>query len=183
MGGLMSQSAATKGRGPRGIVLYQFFGDQLDFPNSADWAVNSSAAIAKDSNNAGITVRKFDDTTQEGVGLAIKIPEGYTNIKVILVSRAETAAASNLNVVPRLYFREYPNDSAVESWDSGTDMTTISMGVSNEYWQYDEQLFSLSSLNLVAGRVAHIELTRNAPSGSDTLVGDWALMMVGLEFS
>jgi hypothetical protein len=71
--------------------------------------------------------------------MSIEIPTGVTNIIFDLRSRAETSAASNLNVVPKLYVREMPDNAAVESWSAGTDMTTITMGTSNEYFQYDSQ--------------------------------------------
>lgn len=179
----MGTSAATGGgpMGPPGPS--EFYGDQLDFPNSSDWAVNSLAGIAADSNNNGLTVRRFDDTDEEGVGFITEIPTGATQIKIKIKSRAETSAGSNLDVVPKLYAREMPDNAAVESWSAGTDMTTITMGTSNEYWQYDEQDIALSTLSLVAGRVAQFELTRDPGDGNDTLVGDWTLMSISLEFS
>ena len=179
----MGTSAATGG-GPAGPPgPNEFYGDQLAFPNNADWAVNSLAGVAADSNNSGLTVRRFDDTDEEGVGIIIEIPAWATQIKFKLKSRAETSAGSNLDVVPRLYAREMPDNAAVESWSAGTDMTTITMGTSNEYWQYDEQDIALSTLGLVAGRVAQFELTRDPDDGNDTLVGDWTLMLVSLELS
>ena len=51
--------------------MFQFFSVQLENPNSADWAVNALAKAAADSNNAGLTIRAFDDTTEEGVGFQI----------------------------------------------------------------------------------------------------------------
>jgi hypothetical protein len=154
----------------------------MDTPVGADWPVSSPARASKDSNNSGLTVRRFDDTTAEGVGMMIEIPSGATNIVFALRSRAETAAASNLGVVPNLRVREMPDNAAVESWGS-QDMTAITMGTSNEYFQYDSQSIALTTLSLVAGRVAQIELTRNTGSGSDTLVGDWTLLEVKISFT
>jgi hypothetical protein len=106
-----------------------------------------------------------------------------TNIIIGLRSRAETAAATNLDVVPRLYVREMPDNAAVEAWSGGTDMATITMGTSNEYFQYDSETFALTTLSLVAGRTVQIELTRNTGSGSDTLSGDWTLLELNVSFS
>ena len=181
--GTIGPTGAEGPTGPVGEVEYQFYGDQLDSPASADWAVNVNAGVAVDSNNAAIPVRRFNDTTEEGVGLLIEIPTGVTNIIVALRSRAETGAAANLDVVPKLYVREMPDNAVVESWSAGTDMTTITMGTSNEYWQYDEQTIALTTLGLVAGRIAQIELTRDAADGNDTLVGDWTLLAVVIGFS
>ena len=162
---------------------YLFFADQLDNPDNADWAVNALAKAAKDTNNNGLTIRAFDDATEEGVGAVFSIPLTAVNIDIYLVSRAETAAASNLDVVPKIYVREAPDDAAVEAWSAGTDLTTITMGTNNEYFQYDSQIIALTTLGLVAGRTAQLELTRNTGSGSDTLVGDWDLLSLGIRFS
>ena len=113
----------------------------------------------------------------------IEIPTGATNIIFGLRSRAETAAASNLDVVPKLYVREMPDNAAVESWSAGTDMATVTMGKNNEYFQYDSETIALTTLGLVAGRVAQILLSRNTGSGSDTLVGDWTLLEIKVSFS
>jgi len=155
----------------------------LDSPNNADWAVNALAPAATDSNNSALVVRLFDQTTEEGVGFTLEIPTGFTNIVVGLRSRAETSAGSNLGVVPKLYVREMPDNAAVESWSAGTDMTTITMGTSNEFFQYDSQTIALSTLGLVAGRVAQFELTRNTGAGGDILVGDWALLEIRVSFT
>jgi hypothetical protein len=163
--------------------IFHFFADQLDPPNNSDWAVNALAPVSRDSNNNGLPVRRFDDTTEEGVGFLVEIPAGATNIVLDIRSRAETAAASNLDVVPKLYCREIPDAAAVESWDSGTNLTTLTMGTNNEYFPYDSQTIALSTLSLVAGRVAQFELTRNTGSGSDTLVGDWTLLEIKVSFT
>lgn len=185
---LIADSAQTEGVRWADISTFsfpkfQFYGDQFDNPRNADWAINSLARAYKDSNNNAITVRQFDDTTEEGIGFTVKIPTGATNIILGLHSRAETAAASSLSVVPRIYVREFPDNLAVESWSTGTDLTTLIMGTSNEFFQYDSQTIALSSLSLNTGRIAQFELTRNAGSGSDTLVDDWVLFMLGVDFS
>jgi len=162
---------------------YHFFADQLDSPDNADWAVNSLARAFKDTNNNALTIREFDDTSEEGVGFMLEIPTGATNIIISLRSRAETAAGANLDVVPKLYVREMPDNGVVEAWSAGTDMTTITMGTGNEYFQYDTQTIALATLGLVVGRLAQFELTRNTGSGSDTLVGDWTLLEIKVGFS
>ena len=71
----------------------------------------------------------------------------------------------------------------VEAWSSGTNMTTLTMGTSNEFWQYDSQTITLSSLSITAGNLAQIEITRVGTDGSDTLVGDWDLLAIGVSFT
>lgn len=161
---------------------FHFFADQLDSPNSADWAINALAPLSADSNNNGLPVRLFDDTTEEGIGLLVKIPEDATNIIIDLISRAETAPGDPDNVQPRIYVREFPDNAAPESWSSGLNMTIIVMPA-NENWQYDSQEISLSTLGLVAGRIAQFELTRYNSGVSDNLSGDWTLLQIKISFS
>lgn len=161
--------------------MRQYPADSLDIPNNSDWAVNAFATPAKDTNNAALGVRLFDQTTEEGVGLEFESPSGATNLIVGLRSRPETSAASNLKVYPKIYVRELPDNAAVESWSAGTAMTALDMAASNEYWQYDVQTIALSTLGLVAGRLTQMELTR--VTGTSNLVGDWVLKMIKIGFS
>jgi len=163
--------------------IFPFLADQMDTPNTADWAVNAFALLDPDSNNDGFKVRLFDDTLEEGIGLELDTPLNATNIIFEFKSRAETGAASNLGVRPKLYAREAPNNLIVESWDAGTLLDALTMGTSNEFLQYDIQTITLASLNLVAGRKAQFEITRLPSDGSDTLVGDWALSVVKVSFT
>ena len=112
----------------------------------------------------------------------MEIPEGSTNMAVELRSRTETAPGTTDGVVPKLYVREVPDNASVEAWSAGTELTTISIPT-NENFQYDTQTIALSSLSLVAGRVAQFELTRNPGAGADDLSGDWVLLEVKITFS
>jgi len=161
---------------------HQFFADQLDNPVTSDWAVNSLAAASACSNNSALTVRKFANATENGVGMSVLIPAGATNIVLGFVSRAETATGSTQAVIPRVYVREFPDNASVEAWDAGTDLTAVSIP-NSELWQYDSQSIALSTLSLVAGRVVQIELTRRGSDGSDTLTTDWTLMMCSVGFT
>ena len=164
-------------------TTYQFDADQVDSPNTADWAVNAFAPAAPDSANTGIRLRRFDDTTEEGIGLTFRVPPTVSSIKIQLVSKPETSAASNLDVVPRIYTRVLGDNIAVPAWSAGTDMAAITMGTSNVFPQYDEETFTLGALGLAADRYVQLQLTRNTASGSDTLVGDWGLISVKVSFS
>jgi hypothetical protein len=162
---------------------YNFVTDQLQIPNNADWAVNALAAPDVDSNNNGIPVRKFDDSTEQGIAIEGRIPTGVTNLVLFFKSRAEVAAGSNLVVVPKAYVREMGDNVAVEAWSAGTDLTSLTMGTSNEYWQYDTQTIALSTLGLTAGNLFQMEITRNTGSGSDTLVDDWTVAQITARFT
>ena len=157
----------------------QFFADQFLNPINSDWAVNALAPASADTNNSGLIVRRFDDTTEEGIGFIIEIPDGATNIVLDFVSRAETAPGGAQTVNTKLYVREMPDNAAVESWSAGTNLTALSMPA-NENFQYDSQTIALTTLGLVAGRVAQFELTR---LGTGTLSGDWTLLLLKVSFT
>ena len=159
-----------------------FYADQLDNPINADWAVNALAPAVADSNNNGLTVRAFDDTSEEGVGFVLRVPVGATNIVLLLKARAETAPGGAVGVVPKLYVRELPDDGAIEAWSAGVDLTALAIPT-NENFQYDSQTITLASLSITAGNLVHFELTRNPAAGGDDLVGDWDLLELGVGFS
>lgn len=170
------------GGGGLGIEL-SFYPDQMDNPNNSDWVINALARATRDTNNPGLTVRAFDDTLEEGVGIEFEIPADATNIRFFFRSRAETAAVSNLDVIPKVYFREQPHDVSVESWSSGYNLDALTMGNNNETFQYASQTIAISNLGLIAGRMLQMELTRNTGSGSDTLIDDWVLKLLKVSFS
>jgi hypothetical protein len=155
---------------------------QFDSPVSADWAVNALAPASADSNNAGLTVRLFDDTAEEGVGFQETVPAAATSMVLQIKSRAETAPGGAEAVVPRLYFRAIPNDGAVAAWSGGFDLTPIDIPT-NENFQYDMEAITLAALGLTAGSLFQFELTRNTGAGGDTLTGDWDLLELQVSFA
>lgn len=159
---------------------FQFPADALWNPNSSDWAVNALAPLATDSNNAGLLVRLFDDTTEEGVGFSVYIPSGMTNMQLRFISRAETAPGGVRTVGLKLYERGIPG--AVDSWSGGTQLTDIDIPTS-ENWVEDTQTDTLSNWGLTAGRTHQFELTRVNPSAGTELSGDWVLLLLAVEFS
>ena len=168
--------------GPTGPSTTTFIIQAADFdnPNNADWAVNALAPAASDSNNAAIPVRKFDDTTEEGVGFMLTIPSGASSLKFYFKSRAETTPGGTQAAVPRLYFRALNNNAAIDSWSAGFDFNAVSLPT-NENWQYDDQTVALATLGITAGEFVQFELTRNTGSVSDTLTGDWTLAELVVE--
>lgn len=160
----------------------EFFGDQLDNVVPSEYPVSVVAPVTQDDNNNALAVRAFDDTTEEGVGLILQIPEGATNIVFDFVSRAWALPGGAVGVVPKLYVREIPDNAAVESWSAGADMTALAF-TTNENYQYDNQSIALTTLGLVAGRIAQFEITRNTGAGGDDLSGDWALLLVKVSFT
>ena len=161
---------------------FQFAPLTLEIPNNSDWAVNALAPAAADSINAGLTVRLFDDTIEEGVGFQMAIPSAATNLIIGFRSRASIAPAGSRTVGLNLYQRGVPDNSGVDAWSAGTQLTDIDIPNSNLF-QVDSQTITLASLGITAGELTQFELTRIAPSGGVNLVGDWALVQVTIGFS
>ena len=145
---------------------------------TADWQTNDFASLTLDSNNSAIQVRRFDDTTNEGVGFLIHIPDGATNISFKFVSRAETAPGSTQTVSTFIGDREIPDNGAIPAWNT-THLVDLSIP-NNELWQYDSESFLLTTLGINAGSYYQFQLVRD---GAGTLVGDWTLLSLKVEFS
>ena len=153
----------------------------MDLPLNSDWAVNAFAPAARDTNNNGLIVRRFDDSTEEGVGFSIVVPSSATDMTIRYKTRAETAPGATQTAVPKLYKRSLPDNAAVSSWSSNT-LTNTSLPT-NENWQYDEKSDTLANWGITAGVVYQFEFTRDAGNGSDNLSGDLTLYVIEVEFS
>ena len=160
---------------------YLLYGDQLDFPTDADWDISNPAAGSPDSNNGALTVRRFDDTVQEGVGFLLSVPPGATSLTLREKSRAETAPGAAETVARTLHYRKLADDGSVSAW-STLDLADITMPT-NENWQYDEQALDLVSLSIDQGALYQWEISRDTGDAGDTLVGDWTLVELGMEFT
>ncbi len=79
--------------GSAGVSFPEIIYNAVDFdnPNNADWDENALAPAVADSNNAALTVRRFDDTIVEGVGGLMFLPIGATSFVLNFVHRAEVA--------------------------------------------------------------------------------------------
>lgn len=162
---------------------FHFNADQFQIPNNADWAVNSQAGFALDSNNAGLMCVRFDDTTEEGVGFTLRIPDGATNIIFKTKSRAETAPGTAQTVALGVYTRNISDNTTVGTWSSRIDLSPDVSIPTNELWQYDTWTVTLASLSLTAGNLSQIEFVRDTADTGDTLSGDWTLNYLEVAFS
>lgn len=166
---------------PADPQVFTFSADQFDNPVNSDWAVNALAAAVADTNNAALTIRRFDDTTEEGIGIILTVPEEKTDLKITFKSRAEVAPGAARTVGLKLYQRGIPDNAAPEAWSAGTVLTDIDIPA-NEFFQYDSQTISLASLGITAGELTQFELTRVNPAGGTELTGDWTLVEIVVEF-
>lgn len=166
------------------IQRFTFQSDQFDNPVDSDWAVNTVAPVYVDTVTSSLKVRRFDDTTEEGVGGTFTVPPNAANVTFLFKSRAQTAPGSTQSVQPALYHRVIPNNSAVGSWSSALSLTAISIPT-NAYFQYDTQTISLASLGWSAEDHVQFELTRRLTGSpvEDTLSGDWDLLEMIVELT
>lgn len=167
-----------------GAVLAKrfYYADHLDSPVNADWAVNALAPAAADPTNIALVVRRFDDTTEEGVGWIFEVPAAATNMELSFKGRAITAPGAARTVGLKLYSRGIPNNAAISAWSAGTALNDIDI-TTNAFFQYDTDNRTLASLGLTAGQTYQFELTRVAPGAGTNLTGDWALLELGVKFT
>lgn len=172
----------SAGGGGDFIQRFTFQADQFDNPFNSDWAVSTVAPVYIDTVTSSLKVRRFDDTTEEGVGGTFTVPPNAVNATFLLKSRAQTAPGSTQGVQPTLYHRVIPDNSAVGSWSSALNLTVVSIPT-NAYFQYDTQTISLATLGWSANNHIQFELTRRGTQGGDTLSGDFALLEMIVEFT
>lgn len=170
------------GSGGAGFPRPLWAADALDFPLNADWAINAMAGQAPDTNNAGIKVRLLDDTVEEGMGFEFRMPSTAVNMKLLWSARAETAPGGAVVARWNLRFRRTAGGAAVAAWSAAIQLADQDFGT-NEFFEDDEDERTFASWGLTAGHLYQFQLTRDATDGADTLVGDAALSVVGLEFS
>jgi len=167
---------------PRVVDLYA---DQLDTPGvltGTDWAVNNGALASSDTITEALIVRRFDDTTPEGVGWSVLISADAAALTMELRSRPQTAPATSEDVVLELYYREISLDgsSPPSAWAS-TVLPTTSVASSTDFAR-DVFEINLVGAGINAGSFYQLELVRQAGDPQDTLPGDWVLASIQTRF-
>jgi len=168
--------------GGGGFGTFEFYADQVMNPNNADWVVNSLAPAVADSNNAGLTVRAFSDSTPEGFGMIFIAPLGANQIVIEEVSRPDATPGGAVTVARSIYNRGIPDNLVVEGWTAATDLTDIAF-TTNEFFQYDTQTIDFSTLGITAGEVTVLEYVRDTADAGDTLSGDFNVLLVKISFA
>ena len=162
-------------------LLQQNFGPpDFDDPG-ADWATTVPAGMAADLVNPAILLRRFDDTTDEGVGWTVLIPVGVTQVDLTFISKAVTSpSAPNRTVGVAFKSREIPNNGGLGGWTS-TALSNLNIP-QNVFPQRQSITVTLAALSLTADHVYQIELVRQNPSAGTELVGDWGLIYLIVEW-
>jgi hypothetical protein len=186
IGCTLSALSLTGAQGPAGVAGGQstslFSAAQFDNPNNSNWAVTVLAPVIADTTNAGILVRAFDDTAEEGIGFTLNVPAGATNLILNLTGKCATAPATAKVVLPRLFTRAIPMNAAVGSWSAGLILSALNIPT-NAYYQAFQQTISLASLGMSAGSIYQLEFTRQGSNVADTLVGDFHLLNATVSYS
>jgi hypothetical protein len=144
--------------------------------------VSAKAGIENDNANTAIRVVAFDDANEEGVGLQYQIPLGVTNIVFEFYVKSKTLQGTPKSVVMGLYFQEVPDNAAVTAWSSRYSLNPITIPT-NLYYQRFEQSVPLSTLNLTAGSLICIELTRDVLNANDNLAVDLYMAMFSISYT
>lgn len=165
---------------PIPLKTYYFFADQVDYPRGSNWSVNNGAPASADTLNSALKVRRFDDTTVEAIGFMVTVPVQAQEMIVRTKARAQTAPGGTQNAIMQLRKRSIDDNTSISSWSTNA-LTTVALPT-NTNFQYDTTSATLGTWGLTAGVTYQMQLVRNASSGSDTLTGDLALLVVEVEF-
>jgi hypothetical protein len=162
---------------------FTYFANSLDSVNNADFAVNGLSPVTTDPTYNSLNVRSFLNTAEQGVGFTSSIPSGATQVTLKLRGRAATAPGVASVVMFKLYSRLLPNNSAVGTWSTGTNLSNNAIPT-NAFFQYYTQTIALSTLGLTAGNLYQFELTRPTTGFTGTnLAAAFLLAEITLEFA
>ncbi len=152
-------------------------------PSNANWAVNDPASIINNPGATAIQVRRFDDTAEEGVGTLLLVPAGMTNVTIRVRGRAQTAPPGNRAVAFNLYWRELTQNGPTAAWGAEQSWDNVIQLTADTNWKYSEDTRTLASQGVNAGHVYLLEFTRDGNAAADTLVGNWLMASMEVEFT
>ncbi len=146
--------------------------------NNSDWDIDSEAPSVDDPLNDSIKVRRFDDSTERGVGFFLFVPAGSLILSIDIVNRAQTAPGASSIVKLLWRARAIPDGAAVGSWNTPVALDDIVIPTDN-FFRTVNQVNTVAALGLVQDTLYQIEITRT--STGNTLSGNWLLPGIKLE--
>lgn len=166
------------------IRTLSYVAASLDTPNNSDWIINGIAPAIPDPSFNSMTVRSFDAVTEVGVGLLITPPVNAVACTFSFKGRAQTAPGATAVVQPRVYRRQFGNNTGPGAWSSAFELANISIPT-NANFIYSSQTVSLASLGWVAGQMTLLEITRRVTgvAGGTNLASAYLLAELTLEFN
>lgn len=160
-----------------------YYATRFDSPmTTGSWPVKAQAAAYLDPAHPSMTIRGFDDTTPEGVGITADVPAGAVSCNITLVGRARTSPGSAQAALWNAYFHSYPVGSLAPDWGSAIALNPINVASGNIFLYSVTTNVTVAAMGLTAGAPYQMEITRNANAGGDTLVGDFLLFYVRLDW-
>jgi len=155
----------------------------MDSPSGNGWPVTTTATAALDPTYTTITVRSFDDSRSEGIGITTAAPTGASTLKITIMGRPRTSQTANRTSVWALYARRFPIGATPPAWSAANAMTTITTLANNITFTSTSTTFDLDNIGLVAGDACQLEIVRVGANGSDTLSGDFMVLTVRIDWT
>ena len=147
--------------------------------NAMDNQPPAAAFATLDTRNS-IALLDFDDTTNENAIFLGVIPQGAiltSGLKIRLIWTATTATTGNC--VWQTALEKMTTDIDTDSFDTAASVTATTNATSGVPNYTEITLTTIDSA--LAGDGFRIRITRNATSGSDTMVGDAELIAVEVQ--
>jgi len=167
---------------PGGTTTLMYPAATFDNPNNTNWVINALAPVTVDGTNNSLSVRAFDDTVEEGVGLTVYVPPSSSTLTFNFTYRCATAPATSRAVALSLYYKVINLNAAVGAWSARLAVANVSTST-NAFYQVLQVSLDLATLGITPGNTYQFELTRNSPSATDTLAGDFLLLNTLLSFT
>lgn len=163
------------------IKSYEFTVDEFKITNNNNWPVSAPALIEKDESDKTMFLAKFDDTTEEGVGFNIRTPNTFEEIQFIINYKAQTDNITSKPVSFNLYIKELPNSDMPTEWQQ-IPLGSSVIAPGNNNWQVFNKKFNKSFLGIAENKKLLCQMTRNAGSEDDALVGDLVINSLEINF-
>ncbi len=177
-------SVDTYGRVVGGTFSFvTYYATRFDSPmTTGSWPIKAQAAAYLDPNHSSMTIRGFDDTTPEGVGISSDVPAGAVSCNVILVGRARSAPTTTQSALWSTYFHSYPIGTLAPDWGPAIALNPITIAARNVFLYQVSTNITVAQMGLTSGAPFQMEIVRNANAAGDTLVGDFLLFYARLDW-
>jgi hypothetical protein len=170
---------------------FAFYANDFDSPVTSDWGAPTLATAQADTIRSALTVRRFDDTNEEGVGFQLRVPSNASSFIIDLMARSQSAPSTARVVGNTLLRREVPNATGPgANWTRHLLNNMTMPSGSTSYQQKPQQSIPLNgaggfSQGVTPGALYWWELTRTLPTspGGSNLVGDWDLLELIISFT
>lgn len=174
----------TYGRVTSGTLSFTtFYATRFDSPlTTGSWPVKAQAAAYLDPSHPSMTVRGFDDTTPEGVGISADVPPGAVSCNITLVGRSRSAPTANQAALWNVYYHSYPIGVLAPDWGAAIALNPINVAQGNNFLYSVTTNVTVAQMGLTSGSPYQMEVVRNANAAGDTLVGDFCLFYVKLDW-